>query len=710
MRRLLSAIVLWGIGCGSSPASTNFDLGDGGVADDLAGVDDGGRPDGGGGPDLAGETCIPSGAARVSPMTRARMSTQLAAWNGTTTMAAWGVFPDPTYQRMAWAETKSGAVVASGDLPVTAQPTAIQLFAFKSKYYVFDPASPGTLSAYGGGSWSSVLTGTNMILPGTTQVLALNSSPGTVNAVLYDGTTVGASQKISSNNFLAAASDGAGGFGVVTFDNTGNLHFISYDGTSWSAESSIGATGFPNGQTPTPAWLVHSGALWCFTYGFLGGSTTAWVLSGGTWSSATLNSGQAGPLVGNNGLFATNAGQGKLYVYNAGTWTSSTLGGVGITDSTQLAPLGSGFVFLDTPSFSNTTATIYSGTTWGSPSTITTQNYGYWDVVYDSSRLVLVGPTHVMTYESGSWTQPVSFGTGSAVNVSNPIAVIEGSDVAVVYSEPGVMTARARTAGTWSAPLAMPVANTSGGVSYGSASLARAGNGHVLAAWQQYDAGVSSLYASEYDGCAWRTPVALTNLTAGQAPTVAANASSFVIRYVYGAQANVALWNGSGVGMPIALGTNKMQLGSDGTTFVAAWADASGNVQSATSSDGQTWSAPQQVEAGPGWSLAGLASGPEGVLEYASKSGQATNISARVWHGGSWSTAAALTGSTVGLLWQCAAAVGNSDALVVCNSSTKLDAQHFAGGAWTDLPIGSAASVNTPVFVGSDIRPRPYSI
>jgi hypothetical protein len=127
-------------------------------------------------------------------------------------------------------------------------------------------------------------------------------------------------------------------------------------------------------------------------------------------------------------------------------------------------------------------------------------------------------------------------------------------------------------------------------------------------------------------------------------------------------------------------------------------------------SDGQTWSTPQQVEAGPGWSLAGPASGPAGVLEYASASGQATNISARVWHGGSWSTAAALTSSTVGLLWQCAAAVGNSDALVVCNSSTKLDAQHFAGGAWTDLPIGSAASVNTPVFVGSDIRPRPYSI
>jgi hypothetical protein len=91
------------------------------------------------------------------------------------------------------------------------------------------------------------------------------------------------------------------------------------------------------------------------------------------------------------------------------------------------------------------------------------------------------------------------------------------------------------------------------------------------------------------------------------------------------------------------------------------------------------------------------------VLEYAVKSGQTTNnVSARLWHGGAWSASAALTASSLAVGWQCDTAVGNGDALVACNSSTNLDANLYAGGAWTDLPIGAGAPAGTPVFLASD--------
>jgi hypothetical protein len=164
----------------------------------------------------------------------------------------------------------------------------------------------------------------------------------------------------------------------------------------------------------------------------------------------------------------------------------------------------------------------------------------------------------------------------------------------------------------------------------------------------------------------------------------------------------LARWTGNGIATPQSLGSADLSLSSDGTTFVAAWSE-SGNVMSATSRDGQTWTTPQQVEAGPGWTLAPLAGGPLGVLLYAYNPGRAQNISARVWQAGAWSapvalTATTTTGTVLGL--QCQPAVANQSALIVCNGSAGPDSELFAGGVWSKVAI--SASIGAAFRVASD--------
>ena len=72
-----------------------------------------------------------------------------------------------------------------------------------------------------------------------------------------------------------------------------------------------------------------------------------------------------------------------------------------------------------------------------------------------------------------------------------------------VYPEPGVMKSRVRKSGSWGQAVTLPnSAYTGSGV---DGAMARAGNGHALAVWRQYDAELPAVYAGEFDGCNWQS-------------------------------------------------------------------------------------------------------------------------------------------------------------------------------------------------------------
>lgn len=216
--------------------------------------------------------------------------------------------------------------------------------------------------------------------------------------------------------------------------------------------------------------------------------------------------------------------------------------------------------------------------------------------------------------------------------------------------------------------------------------LARAGNGHALALWLQQD---NVPYASAFDGSCWSDQLDVPWFAHGTSPTVAASATALVAADSAG---HVARWDGS-AWADQATFSSGFFLASDGATFVGAWADPTG-LWSVTSSDGQTWSTPQHVLT-QSLIVNGLVGGPGGVLVWLAGSSQTIAL---VWHAGAWGPAATLAYSSTGLT--CAAAVGSASALLACQSQAAFDANLFASGAWTSVPIG--APPNNTFALASD--------
>jgi len=690
MYKLLFALVLILAGCGGTSNSSS----DGGT-DGGSGGPDGGQPDGG------SVICTGTSQTVVSQITRPRMTSPRLIDDGNSTMVIWSIYPGGGYLKSVWAQIKSGSVIAKGDLDFPNDVTQARLFTFKSRFYVFHPGAKA-LYAFDGTTWAVVpgFSGINAVAVSGSQILGVGGTNGTT-AVLFDGTTATTPQKISNYGWGAIASDGTG-FGAVTIEQPGGkvvLHFLTYNGSTWSTESIIGNATIPGGAGLNSIELSYSGGLWALAgYGYIGTPPTAWVLSGGTWTSTTLTSKGTASLLGNQGTFAVTTNDGAVATYQGGTWTTTQLNTGGFLSGGALAAYGSGYVFVSTDSTNQnqTSATFYDGASWGSPVPIGKNFPGGPRLTVAGSTIALAFGTQVVTYEGGVFTQPFTV-TQMLGGNSGPMSVeITGSDLVAVYPEPGTIMTRRRTQGTWGQPLTLPASPSSGPVV--EAALARASNGHALAAWVQWDVGQVQAYAAEYDGCKWGAPAALTGLYP-QSLSVAATDSTFLIGSPLGLM-RLARWTGNGIAAPQSLGSSDLTISSDGTSFVAAWS-ASGNIMSATSRDGQTWTAPQQVEAGPGWAIAPLTGGPLGVLAYSYNPGRAQNISARVWQAGAWSapvalTATTTTGSVLGV--QCQPAVANQSALIVCNGSAGSDSELFAGGAWSKVPIDASIGGFGAVF------------
>jgi hypothetical protein len=740
--RFLALLVLSFAACGKNGAAVDGSVpGDLAVADDagmtddadmcaagddlatapdlaLAGGDDAGG--GGGTPDLGrcnGYTG--SGAAAViSGPSHPLIASPAVASDGTSTMAVWTVagagFPSaPSYGSGAWARLQNGSVVEHGTLPAAISDTqSAQLFVFAGRFHLFVARA---LYAFNAGNWTLVagFTADAVAQSGGNLVGIVGSrSVAKVKATLYDGTTVGTATQISSNYFGAVADDGAGGFAVFTVEQTSpiTLHMLTYDGASWSAESTIGTQAVST-ITATSMAAAHSGSLWCLAYVNLSSSynTVAWVQSGGTWSSTSFGNGSPGTaLAGNNGGFALGGGNGWTAVYAAGTWTQTTLTGVN-APAAMLLPFQSGYVLAWSGPLDGYSVSVYDGASWATPTTLTSNDvYGpqlsvgastiatAWAEQPSSSYFTVMASV----YASGTWSAATQLSSSA---FDHPAVVVDGSNVVAALPEVGAMKSRTYAAASWAASISLPGPALDGAVR--AVSMARAANGHALAAWTQFDGDSDHLYLAEYDGTGWAAPVEIEGRAS--APHVAASGNTFAVIWDASNTRWAAAWTGSGLSTPHtqidAIGTaaGSYSIAADGNNgFVALYENGSFpaiDLWSVASSDGVTWSAPQKLETSANWKLLGIVGGPAGVVEWSTAA--SNSVSARQYHSGTWSAATTMNAYLGGA--GCRAAVGNSDAMLACVYGGSADARLFSGGAWTSVtPTGAQADQG--LALGSD--------
>lgn len=712
MKIFICILVLILSGCGSSGET----LPDGGSPGGDGG---GGNQDGGPEPDLGNDpmliddneqVCAATKQSQLSPITRPLVNNANVEYDGNSTMAVWSVSPGSTVlPKSVWAQFKDSTLMAQGDFAFHNDGSLGKLFVFKSKFYVFH-AGARTLYAFTGTTWAPVTNFTNIasIAVGSAKILGVVSSSNITSVVLFDGTTATAAQQISSFGYGPIASDGGVGFGAVSIESLGfnraTLRYLSYNGTTWSAESMIATVDYPGGTTTRSLQLAYTGGLAALAgFGYVADPALVWILSGTTWTPYTMTQDGDGPLLANAGAFAVvsrAAGNNYVSVYKAGTWTTTLVSNSSLSAGSWTT-YGNGFAHFMNDYFVAPYVRFHDGTSWGAATDLGPRGIGTGGmrIAIGGSTIAVSFDASITTYEGGVWSALMPLTTTLGQSGTIGIAV-EGADLAAVFPEPGTMRSRVRKAGSWSTPLTLPYSTTTGAVL--EARLARAGNGRALALWSQVDAGPLLTYAAEYDGCNWGAPVMLTGAQS-YVMEVAASHTRFVIGVYNGGQ-KLARWTGGATPVLQALGTGiDVKLSSDGLNFVAVWPD-SGNIFYATSRDGDTFTAPQQLETGPGWTVSELVGGPAGVLLIARQtiSGMPTNNRARVFRGDAWSApqdfAAAATGSS-----SCHGAVGKQNVLIACYNSTSSTAYLLQNGVWSAAPFNTdVASISSNFWLSSD--------
>lgn len=608
-------------------------------------------------PDVPAGCVAPGAPARVSADSRPDMNAPIIASDGTNTIVAWSVWPGPSLDRSAWAEVTAGAVVAHGTFEQGVDTSKAQLLVVGGKFYLFQPQD--ALFAFDGTAWNKVAFAANYAFASGTNIFGISGgvTAGT-SALVFDGTTVTGPTTISNYTFAAAAPDGGSGLGVVTRGSPSGYGFVAYSGSAWGTEATVGASPISS----LNALLVRSGTAWGIALEPLAAGIDppyTFINTTGTWSGGYPGVSSIQAFAGNGGTFALSSIDGKVALYT-GSWANSQVLSQ-ISADQALVAYGSGYLYLD-----HGDASFYSAGTWSAAAAV--RQLPTHLQVSGTTVAYLAGGT-IQTYRAGIWATEAPTGGVAAFAFS-------GTDVVAAAKSPGAMSSIVDTGGTWTSPLALPAYATSGPVV--GAQIARAANGHMLAVWTQWDAGNPAGYASEFDGCAWGTPVKTGSSAAANATVAAANNVFAVTDVISG----VSTWTGSALTTPVYVGSG-VRIASDGTTFVATYGGA--QVSAVTSTDGVTWSAPAMFDAGA--YVIGLAGGPAGALLWTTPS-SGTPVTAHVWHGGAWSDAATMTGYYA--IQTCNGSVAATSALLVCASSgTALDAQLFSGGTWTDLPIGA---------------------
>lgn len=699
-RALLMGVIV--AGCGSSRPARPVDAG---VADSAA---DAASPDAP--PDAPPDAACPSpGAPGViaNPTPPLTQHLQLAG-NGTSTMTVWDIGG-----HSAWALYDGGGVVSHGDKGTMFG----TLVAAGSHYLQWDGSS---IDVFDGTTWNDVPFPSDLYAVSGSTFAGIRGA----DVVMFDGTTVTGPTPVTQHAPLAIGGDGHGGFAVITADaNTAtNVHLglLTYDGTSWSSEVTI-ATADDTSYYFTDTTVVPFNGSWAVLF-VIGDVANVLIESNGTWTRTQFanTASVEFALAANGSTLAVAGNAGFTAVYKNGAWTRHTLTAATADHGfpPHLAAFQSGFVVVYGGGI-DIRGAIYSGTSWGSEVLFTSGSGSrelWLAVATDSIGVGFVNTVSTNTYESevelfsaGSWGPVTLVGSGQSRSLDSPMLGVESDGIRTAYIEPGTAETMLASAGAWSTPDEIPVAPVTGEVL--TAAIARGSNHHVLLAWEQVVAEQDGLFAAEYDGDHWGTPVLLAAARYLWGPWIATSGSTFVIGWGYGpddtgypvAGEHLARWTGTGIG-PATTTFQAAGLAAGDSSFVefSRYLTAGGlRLSWITSANGDTWSSPVELPAAEN-TLVELAGGPAGVVAVTMLDDY--TLQARVWQGGGWSSAAMFGSYT----FLCPSAVGTSTAAVVCVSdATTAQAAVFSNGAWTTQTLATgttAVSGSSLATDGADFR------
>ena len=294
------------------------------------------------------------------------MDAPLAVFDGTTTMVVWTASTTDNRKgaHVLWATLQDGALTSSGTLGYGDTGSG-QLFIFNGAFTLF---AGGSLYQFHSGAWTQV-TGfsAGVIAVSGSRILGVDGiNYGATHGMIFDGTTVTASQQLSAYTYAAIAGDGSGGFALVSIDVTSisdtPVHHTRFDGTSWSADALV--TTVSTYLNPNEFTAAYGGGVFGFAIREQNMGVTAWVLNAGTWSSTMVNSGGTDLRMTGSAsglLLAVAASQDSASVYSGGAWSthSFTQYTYSVLDA---VPYGSGFLVL----FGGVQDPVYASTFDGS--------------------------------------------------------------------------------------------------------------------------------------------------------------------------------------------------------------------------------------------------------------------------------------------------------------------------------------------------------
>ncbi len=664
-------------------------------------------------PDAPAEDVCPTPGPEylVSGFTPAATRSVQLAGNGTETMAVWSLG-----SRSVWVEYDAGGVVASGD--IGGWPNTGTLSVVGNRFVA---NNANELRVFDGTVWNTFPFRNQITAVSGASVLGLDGE----NATIFDGVAVSAPAMITSNIPLAAAGDGQGGFAVLTANDTAtdvsvDLSLLTYDGLTWGTETFVTAANDGSYYFIDPS-VVRIGAQWAVMYA-ADDVLTIGIGSGTTWTMQTYAStgSEHFAIAENAGVLAVVGNAGFTAVYKNGVWTSSMLTSVpGASLPPRVMPQQSGFVAV----YGEATAmhaAIFDGSAWSSDTVLTTQSPSNSVSIAASSDSVAIGfvegttqlQKKVRIFHAGTWGTPLDADSGGQDHWIAPALGVESDGFRTAYSAPGEVETAVASNGAWSAPEDMPAAATTGEA--GEPSLARARNGHVLVAWLQVVADTTDLFAAEYNGRTWGAPV-LIQVGATYTPKVMAAGDKFFIDWSYVdvdgfPEPRTGRWTGTGADIIPSIGEATVLF--DGSSYIALWRDGwypPYHEYWSSSDDGITWTSGGALVTGDPrvWSVA---SGPAGAVAVV-EDNNSHAMTFAFWHAGALSIAP----PQPALYQPCASAVGDTEAIIVCNpvslSPQPIEALVHANNAWSNVTASTSVAQLYPRLAtdGTDFR-LDYSI
>ncbi len=586
------------------------------------------------------------------------------------------------------------------------------------------------------GTWTtpSAAAPAENITANDTRLLELTVSsifPYAIVARFYDGTTWTTPAAIASDVTVAVPlAAGTGNTFALIYGDVGSPYVslvLRHDGTSWTGPFTIANhMGFPGGFS-----IATNGAGYVASSG---NAPNVLVFDPTTsnWSNTPLG----GTLARVTGVW--RAGNGYLAAYTENSSSVRLHDGTGWLPTTTVLNLGTAVsprqvdsdgsrILLAAYDYNTNrpVGRVYDGS-WSAPFS-GTANATQLPQLLTGAGLVgtdgLVtylanGEARALTYRAGTWMDLAPLQSGAVSNGGLLTLKVAGA-LAASFSDGKPYVARTLTAGAVGPPTVLRTSTLDGHAT--NVRLAFAPGGRGLAAWEQYDNGVTGVFAAHFDRT-WQP--AFRVVADGRTPRVATNGSSFVISWSTSDTSGSAQWvahdvPGAGLGAPVRLTgavTNveyvAPEVASAGTGYSAVWTRAATfgtrSVNVSVSADGTSWSPASEVLTPTNWSALRIAGRPAGYLITATASGSTATRSLSP-DGGIAPGSSSLSGTS------CESAAGPTSFGVLCaTTGGNMQSQIFSGGTWgpavlttgtLSLPLAIASARDSyRIAVGSQTR------